>query len=127
MITFFVPGSPPSANLRQHYQVTARERAKFRKATAEIAELYLYPYGPITNYAIVTVRRVAKDHRRRDPGSLAEMVKPILDGIVDSGLLIDDNENCINLRLLRTRVEKGATTGIEVEIRPVPGTLAPCP
>lgn len=127
MITLFIPGTPLSANARVHWRTIARDRATFRERAAEAAKPWIEPHGPITHFALVSARRIAKDHRRRDPGSLAEMLKPILDGIVDSGLLVDDNENCIELILHRTRVDKHHTPGIEIVIEPIPGTMVPCP
>ena len=52
---------------------------------------------------ILKIEAHFKDYRRRDPDNL--YVKPIIDGIVKSGLLSDDNGEVIDWVCLKTKVK----------------------
>jgi hypothetical protein len=101
MTVMFIPGTPSNSNKRRQWArfATARERKKFRAATAAIAAEYYEPHGTFTGFVRITAKQISPVNRRRDPGGLAERLKPLLDGLVDSGILIDDDEDHIELRL----------------------------
>lgn len=71
-------------------------------------------------FVIVSARHIANRHGRRDPTGLAERLKGILDGIVDSGALIDDDDRHIEVRLLPyEKRAKPHPPGIQITITPV--------
>lgn len=113
-VTIFVPGTPNNSNKSGQWArfAVARDRKKFREAARKAAEEQLDPYGPYTHFVRVTASQISPVNRRRDPGGLAERLKPLLDGIVDSGLLIDDSEDDIELVLAHSVVIKDHEPGI---------------
>ena len=121
MIVIFVPGNPRSSNASGQWarMATAHDRRKFRTLTKKIAKEYSWPNG-VPPFVRVTARQISPVNRRRDPGGLAEKLKPLLDGLVDSGLLTDDNEDCIQLVLDRSEVVKKATPGIVLTLEAAP-------
>lgn len=119
MITVFIPGTPKNSNASNQWarMATARDRKKFRTLTASIAGQLTWPEG-VPPFVRVRARQISTVNRRRDPGGLAERLKPLLDGLVDSGLLEDDNEDRIELVLERSEVRKGHPHGIELTLEP---------
>lgn len=72
---------------------------------------------PRIDPAHVAITFVYPTRRRRDPDGLAGMAKPILDTLVDFGLLVDDDCEHISLTVA-AEVERGVTaTRIAVEER----------
>ena len=120
-VTIFFAGTPKNSNARGQWarMATARDRKKFRQLAAQEAARYYLPHGTFTHFVRISARQISHVNRRRDPGGLAERLKPLLDGIVDAGLLIDDNEDYIELVLERSQVVKGATPGIQLTLEPI--------
>ena len=116
MLTLFIPGTPKNANAKGQWarHSANRDRQKFRKLAHDEAARHYEPHGTFTDFVRITARQVSKVSRRRDPTGLAERLKGILDGIVDSNLLIDDDEDHIELVLAHS--VKGPTAGIELTI-----------
>lgn len=86
--TFRLPWtSPPlSLNSRQHWAAKARITSSVRRSTAWLCK----PLGA-ANQIQVTLTYVPKDSRRRDADNLVATLKPICDGIVDAGVVTDDD------------------------------------
>jgi hypothetical protein len=118
-LKLFVPGTPKNSNSSRQWarMATARDRKKFRTLAADLAGALAWP-GPVPDFVRVTARQISNVNRRRDPGGLAERLKPLLDGLVDSGLLEDDNEDRIELVLAHSQVIKGHEPGIELTLEP---------
>lgn len=56
--------------------------------------------GPCERRVVVALRMHPADRRRRDPDNLAPVVKPMIDGLCDAGLLADDGwKNVAQVRL----------------------------
>ena len=64
--------------------------------------------------AHITITWVAKDKRPRDIDNLFASMKGYIDGLVSSGVIVDDNADCVSYTL---RYERGTQedTVIEVE------------
>lgn len=120
MITIFIPGTPKNSNARGQWarMATSANRKKFRKLAAKIASEFYEPHGTFTHFVRIRARQISPVNRERDPGGLAERLKPLIDGLVDAGLLIDDNENRIELVLEHSEVAKGHEPGIELTLEP---------
>lgn len=79
---------PLSLNQRQHWSAKRRIVREVRDFTAlHLQAMRLEPVSHIR----VTLHYVPRDKRRRDSDNLVATLKPILDGIVDSGLVADDS------------------------------------
>lgn len=113
----FVPGIPKNANARSQWARFAAnsERQKFRAATATAARTFLeYHNWEAAAFTTITARHVSPVRRRRDPLGLAERLKPLMDGLVDAGVIPDDDEEHIAVRLSRS--VRGPIAGIELTI-----------
>jgi len=115
--TIFIPGTPKNANASRQWArfASAKDRKKFRTLSAEIADQCLIPNGwKPAAFTTIAARQVSPVKRRRDPLGLAERLKGIVDGLVDAGVIPDDDEEHIEVRLMRS--VKGATPGIQLTI-----------
>jgi Holliday junction resolvase RusA-like endonuclease len=108
-----IPGVPPSPNtqVREVRQQQARERAKWRKDAGWLAKEARAGYEaearrgnvgfgyrmPLDVYGKVMVRVVhyRPDHIKRDWDNLAAGIKPLMDGLVDAGVISDDSVQVI--------------------------------
>ena len=111
----FIPGVPRNANAPGEQKYNRWDKAKFRAKAKKIG-------GEITDWIApefcrITARQISPVRRRRDPTGLAERLKGILDGLVDAGVLIDDDEDHIEVVLAHSK--KGPTAGIELELEPI--------
>lgn len=93
MIRIFIAGSPmpPNATRREHWSVRSKDSETFRNAAFLTAQQAMrksadtFPYEPaILRYDFSLLRRSG------DLDGLIAAAKPILDGIVDAGVLVDD-------------------------------------
>lgn len=121
LTVIFVPGTPKNSNASSQWapMAAASNRKKFRKLTAKLAAERLEPYGTYTVFVRITAAQVSPIKRRRDPGGLAERLKPLLDGLVDGGLLIDDDEDHIELVLKHSALMKDHIPGILLTLEPM--------
>ena len=90
-----VPGIPPNPNRRLHWAVLARSRSDFRGWTKLAAKDALARSGRSDDFplraATLEATFFVKTHRRRDPDNLLASLKPLVDGLVDAGVLVDDD------------------------------------
>ena len=114
-LTLFIPGVPSNANHRGQWarHRANSERQKFRRRAAQIAEIDGDGWTPLP-FTVITARHVSPVKRRRDPLGLAERLKGIVDGLVDAGLLPDDDEDHIEVHLLHSA--RGTQAGIELTL-----------
>jgi len=101
-----------SANDRMHWREKARRTAALRifgrHAASRTFWIWERPVRPVTLTVTVTYPPLA---RRRDASNLAPTVKGLLDGIVDAGLLPDDNDRVIVATTYQASADKG-TPGV---------------
>lgn len=109
-----VPGRPPTPNVRLHWAALARSRSELR-GWARLAALEAigrtpaaYPYRAATVEATFLVR----SRRRRDPDNLIASLKPLVDGLVDAGVLTYDDR----LDYRRPIVEVGKVDAVRLRI-----------
>jgi len=114
-LVIFIPGVPSNANRRGQWarHRANAERQKFRRLAAHIGEIEGADWTPL-DFTYITARHVSPVRRRRDPLGLAERLKGIVDGLVDAGLLPDDDELHIEVRLARSI--KGEHAGIQLTL-----------
>lgn len=75
-------------NHREHWAVKAKRVKEVRQATALLAR---QAGVPRLNRITVELHYCPRDKRRRDPLNLVALLKPIEDGLVDAGVIPDDN------------------------------------
>lgn len=74
--------------------------------------------------AVIEVSRRQTTHRRRDPDNLAATAKPMIDGLVEAGLLPDDSHKHVPTVVL-TVCAGADTSGWTVTVTPVNQEVAP--
>lgn len=106
-----LPWPPPelSPNARPHHMAKWRATRDYRLtcwATARrdvpIPECFK-PVSPIT----ASVVFVVPDKRKHDLDNCMAMLKPAWDGLVDAGLLVDDDSKHLKLAAPEMRVQRG--------------------
>lgn len=120
-LRIFIPGVPKNSNASHQWAkfAAAADRKKFRKAAANIVEDDVAENGGFSVPVRIYAYHQARTKRRRDPTGLAERLKGILDGLVDAGLLFDDDEDHVEIVLSKAIVEKKAEPGIYLQIEPL--------
>lgn len=102
-----------SANGREHWT----QRAKVTKHLRELAEQEAnLKRIPELNKVKIRAVYYPPDNRRRDMSNLFPSVKAAIDGIVDAGVLLDDNDKFVlSLELTRGKgIVKGGQLVIEI-------------
>lgn len=79
---------PLSLNGREHWRVKAKRVSEVRQMSALLTRAKNIP--PLEHITVELHYR-PRDKRRRDPLNLVATLKPIEDGIVDAGIIKDDN------------------------------------
>jgi len=80
-----------SANDRMHYKTRAKRTERLRSEAFRVCGKHPMTFGRVR---IVCIFR-APDNRRRDTANLYPSFKACLDGIVDSGVIHDDNDKYV--------------------------------
>ncbi len=113
----------PDRRLSPNARVNWRTRAKLVKEARESA--YCACVAATTsnhvNWHEVTARATFHfpDKRRRDSDNLAALLKPVWDGLVDAGLLVDDDR--ITHLPVEIVHEKGCVPVVKIEVWPTEG------
>lgn len=103
----------PTLNGRDHWAVRARQTKDIRTAAALLARLSRVP--SLERAHVVGVLH-PHDRRRRDPHNWILSLKPAIDGIVDSGVLPDDDaEHLISVAMILGEPVRGGQ--LEIRIR----------
>jgi crossover junction endodeoxyribonuclease RusA len=106
VIKLTIPGIPPTLNelKRLHHQVWAREKKRWGDIVGwEIIRQRVRPSQPLSK-ARVTLNYYFKSKRRTDPDN--NTGKFLLDGLVESGILVDDSFDHIELNIRKGGVDK---------------------
>lgn len=113
----FIEGIPKNSNARSQWArfAAARDRKFYRQRAADTARTLVDVAGWVpANFTTITARHVSPVKRRRDPLGLAERLKGPIDGLVDAGLIPDDDEEHITVRLERSI--RGPIAGIQLTL-----------
>lgn len=108
-------------NHRVHYQQAAKKRGSLRVKTGWLAKAQLLPaQGPVAVYARVRMPKGTLP----DADAAAPMVKAAIDGLVDAGIIPDDNGQWVPLvgygRPERDRTLKTRTLSLVITDQYVP-------
>ena len=108
-----LPNSLLNPNKRLHHMKLNKEKAEAKDDAIALVKEQGSPATPYEK-AHITITWVAKDKRRRDVENLFASMKAYIDGLVVSGLLIDDDWMHVSYTL---KYERGAkdNTIIDVE------------
>jgi len=103
-----LPDSNLSPNKRLHHMELYKAKAA---AKMDAVMLVLSRGKPPRPYekAHITITWVAKDKRRRDTDNLFSSMKAYIDGLVEAGLLVDDDAMHVSYTLRYERGEKDNT------------------
>ena len=116
-LTIELQGIPDSPNQtrREHWAERGKNAAQWR-LDAKLLGLDAANRAKwqTPDHATVEVVALFKDHKRHDPDNLIGAIKPIMDGIVDAGILPDDSFNVI--RRLSVTQEIGTHVGVRVVV-----------
>lgn len=83
---------PLSLNGRLHWRAEVRIKAEVRAIAAMLTRRHVLPHVPAgTDHVTVVLHYVPRDKRTRDTDNLVLTLKPCKDGLVDAGLVPDDN------------------------------------
>jgi Holliday junction resolvase RusA-like endonuclease len=127
-IAIEIPDRPPNTNdaNRQTPQQKWRIRREWRERAAEEARLEVRAWErrhgakwPKLPKAIVAVTFVLPDRRRRDVDNLVSSLKPLLDGIVDAGVVKDDSIETLVEWSIDSVIVKGSSSTMIVLKEPV--------
>lgn len=91
-----VPGRPPGGNElhRMNHWAVTKER-QFWRESAYLATLVAPRLATPMDRATIAIEWRCKSKRRRDFDNLISGIKPLLDGLVDAGVIRDDSTDCL--------------------------------
>lgn len=120
-LTFDYPRPPISGNSRMHWAEKMRRTRDIRLASKLLAAR-IPDLGRIT----VDLTWFVKDHTRRDGGeNLAPTLKPMIDGLVDAGVVLDDDPAHVVRGPSIVTYEQGCTPRMVLHIAQLePGAVA---
>lgn len=113
-------GWPPNElnpNKRNHWAVKARAAADYRLA-CKVDCLDQWGRATLQPPVKATITFIITDKRRHDPVNLYRMFKPGEDGLVDAGIIVDDDFKNYQPEL---RFEAGTKRGIRMELEEMSG------
>lgn len=114
-----IDGRPPTLNSRRDWHVVARDNAQWKRdATLVGVNAVNGTRWRAPDRVALTVTFLLPDtSHRRDWDNLVGSIKPLLDGLVDAGVMRDDSLASIATMDLRWRLTPGYT-GTEFAIAP---------
>ena len=102
---------PPSLNVRMHYMVRAKWTAAFREQSCWVAK-----EAKVPKLAKAQVTLVNRTCHPKDIDNLYGSVKPIIDGLVDAGVLPDDAAKFLDLQCRNEKVATLKSQEVLIEI-----------
>ena len=113
-LTVVIPGRPPNPNDynrsgsgAQHWAQQRAVAKRWRTAAARLGQAAKPPGWVALGRARLVVTFVVATRARRDLDNLVSSTKPLTDGLVDAGLLVDDSTNVLTEVVYRWRYQKG--------------------
>lgn len=102
------------AHAKGHWREKASATKRARRLAAELASLACAE--PLAGRAVVDYRFRVPDRRRRDLANLIHACKPLVDGVVDAGLLRGDHWEVLAIGSVSVAVV-GERVGVELVFR----------
>lgn len=91
-LPFQVVSEVPSLNDRDHWAVKAKKVKAWRDAAHLLAR---HSRVPACRRVRVELHYIPATNQRRDPDNLVAAYKPLVDGLVDAGVVLDDTESYV--------------------------------
>ena len=110
-----LPDSNLSPNKRLHHMELYRAKAAAKMDAVMLVLAQGKPPRPYER-AHITITWVAKDKRRRDTDNLFSSMKAYIDGLVEAGLLVDDDAMRVSYTLRYERGTRNNTIIVVEEI-----------
>lgn len=112
---------PPSLNVRRHWRTIARDNAEWKEHAKDVAlglrgeweKRHGVQWRPL-QLAALSITFIVPTRIRHDVDNLFSTLKPLLDGVVDAGVLCDDSFEVIRYFDAGVRWEKGRRATIIV-------------
>lgn len=118
---FVLDAIPPGPNDRLHWAGRSRQSAPLRDSVAWQAKAARLSGAPLLDRAQVTITLYRVAGRERDHDNAVATVKPLVDGLVAGGLLVDDSPAHIALEVQQ---ERGACRGVHIVVTELIGGTA---
>lgn len=119
--SFNAPGPMLNANARSHWAVTSDLTKTWRRATYWYARQAMGTKPVRFAHAHVQILIGFTDNRRRDISNWAPTAKAVVDGIVDAGVLVDDDDAHMTGPELRRGPKSDTQPYLIVTITETPG------
>ncbi len=114
-----LPIPPSLSNLRIHWSRRAPLMREFRETTFyEARKRYKKPTEPFER---VRIDGHFFGWNRRDPDNLISSLKPIIDGLVDAGFIVDDSQEHLELGTFGQEIDR-THQRLELTITPIERT-----
>jgi Holliday junction resolvase RusA-like endonuclease len=110
---------PPAALINANQRLHHHAKAKLTKAWRDAARLGYRGIGGPHNKAHITCAIRFPTNHRRDVGNYYPTAKAILDGLVDAGVLPDDNDDHVTGPDMR-RTRPNGPLQVTITIREIP-------
>jgi hypothetical protein len=123
-LEIWVPGHPPGGNAihRMHHFQVRKSRAEWKDRTLDALQIAgIGPLGRRIEKCHLVVRWQFRVRRTRDYDNLIAGLKPILDGLVDGGILVGDSTDHVLAIMGSVSVDKKGEDGILLRLEEVPG------
>lgn len=133
-VTVEVPGIPPGPNQQsRNRHARARVTAEWRRTASLCASSAMnvipgrrdesgFPWGR----SLIHLTFTFGQSNTRDPDNLISTVKPLIDGLIDAGLIVNDTSRHVSYAPPEVRVVRGRT-GVSLRVErvaaPVDGVL----
>ncbi len=110
-LEFEMQGLPKNPNgSHGHWTAAASIRKKWRKGSFAMA-LSKKQAKPLDKCSVECIRYSS---RASDFDNLVASFKPVIDGLIDAGIIVDDNEKCVISRKYRNELTKPGKGKIKV-------------
>ena len=119
----FVDGIPPSPNelRRAHWSLRADQAEQWRTAAKLLALDKINREGwTMPEHAAIELVAVCATDLRRDPDNFVAACKPIIDGLVDAGVLPDDSFAVLGSLSVRQERDRSRRSGVRVTVTALP-------
>jgi hypothetical protein len=107
--------APIDQRLHAHNSGNWRQKANATKDARQLGKLLAMAHKPIKGKAIVDYLFFVPDRRRRDAANLVQSCKPIIDGVVDSGMISGDHWEVLSIG--KVEVVLGAKLEVQLTFR----------
>lgn len=122
--TVRIDGIPPTPNRsrRQFWAANAHVAAGWRRRAKEAAQETIDEHGgaiPHLENVHLTIWVCTRTRVRRDPDNAVAACKPLVDGIVDAGILRDDSFDVVHELSVRRILAPQGRAHIEIDVEEV--------